>query len=30
MSKMQSAEVHHEQLMKGLYEQMKPILDKSE
>ncbi len=30
MSKMQSAEAHHEQLVKGLYEQMKPILDKSE
>lgn len=30
MSKMQSAEGHHEQLVKDLYEQMKPILDKSE
>ena len=30
MPKMQTAEEHHEQLVKGLYEQMKPILDKSE
>lgn len=29
-TKMQSAEEHHEELVKGLYEQMKPILDKSE
>ncbi len=28
--KLQSAEEHHEELVKGLYEQMKPILDKSE
>jgi hypothetical protein len=28
--KMQTAEEHHEELVKGLYEQMKPILDKSE
>jgi len=28
--KMQTAEAHHEELVKGLYEQMKPILDGSE
>ena len=28
--KMQTSEEHHEKLVKGLYDQMKPILDKSE
>ncbi len=28
--KMQTQEAHHEELVKGLYEQMKPVLDKSE
>jgi len=28
--KMQTSEAHHEELINGLYEQMKPILDKSE
>ena len=28
--KMQPAEEHHEELVKGLYEQMKPVLDGSE
>ena len=28
--KMQTAEEHHEELVKGLYDQMKPILDESE
>ena len=28
--KMQSAEEHHEELVKGLYDQMKPILEESE
>ena len=28
--KMQNQEAHHEELVKGLYEQMKPVLDKSE
>jgi carbohydrate-binding DOMON domain-containing protein len=28
--KMQSGEEHHEELVKGLYEQMKPVLDVSE
>ncbi|HKZ88075.1 MAG TPA: hypothetical protein VJ066_02815 [Candidatus Bathyarchaeia archaeon] len=28
--KMQTPEAHHEELVKGLYEQMKPILDESE
>jgi hypothetical protein len=28
--KMQTAEEHHEELVKGLYEQMKPVLDESE
>jgi len=27
---MQTSEAHHEELVNGLYEQMKPILDKSE
>jgi hypothetical protein len=27
---MQTSEEHHEELVKGLYDQMKPILDKSE
>jgi len=27
--KMQTSEQHHEELVKGLYEQMKPLLDKS-
>ena len=30
ISKMQTAEEHHEELVKGLYDQMKPILDASE
>ncbi len=30
MVKMQTTEAHHEELVNGLYEQMKPILDKSE
>ena len=30
MAKMQTTEAHHEELVNGLYEQMKPILDKSE
>ena len=29
-NKLQTAETHHEELVKGIYEQMKPILDKSE
>lgn len=29
-TKMQSGEGHHEELVKGLYEQMKPVLDVSE
>jgi hypothetical protein len=29
-SKLQTSEEHHEELVKGLYEQMKPILDGSE
>ena len=29
-NKLQTAEAHHEELVKGLYEQMKPVLDKSE
>jgi hypothetical protein len=28
--KLQTAEEHHEELVKGLYDQMKPILDESE
>lgn len=28
--KMQTSEAHHEELVKGLYEQMKPVLDGSE
>jgi hypothetical protein len=28
--KLQTSEAHHEELVKGLYEQMKPVLDKSE
>jgi hypothetical protein len=28
--KMQTSDEHHEKLVKGLYDQMKPILDKSE
>ncbi|HUK85619.1 MAG TPA: hypothetical protein VLU95_07140 [Candidatus Acidoferrum sp.] len=28
--KLQTAEAHHEELVKGLYEQMTPVLDKSE
>jgi hypothetical protein len=28
--KLQTSEAHHEELVKGLYEQMKPILDASE
>ena len=28
--KLQNAEEHHEELVKGLYDQMKPILDESE
>ena len=28
--KKQNQEAHHEELVKGLYEQMKPVLDKSE
>jgi hypothetical protein len=28
--KMQTQEAHHEELVKGLYDQMKPILDESE
>lgn len=28
--KMQTSEEHHEELVKGLYEQMKPVLDSSE
>ena len=28
--KMQTPEAHHEELVKGLYDQMKPILDESE
>ena len=28
--KMQTSEEHHKKLIKGLYDQMKPILDKSE
>ena len=28
--KMQSAEAHHEELVKGLYDQLKPILEESE
>lgn len=28
--KLQSGEAHHEELVKGLYDQMKPVLDKSE
>ncbi len=28
--KLQTDEEHHEELVKGLYEQMKPVLDKSE
>jgi hypothetical protein len=27
---MQTTEAHHEEIVNGLYEQMKPILDKSE
>ena len=30
IAKMQTSEAHHEELVNGLYEQMKPILDKSE
>ena len=30
MSKMQTAEEHHEELVKGLYDQMKPIMEGSE
>jgi hypothetical protein len=30
LGKLQTAEAHHEELVKGLYEQMKPILDRSE
>lgn len=30
LNKMQTEEEHHVELVKGLYEQMKPILDKSE
>jgi hypothetical protein len=30
MSKMQTAEEHHDELVKGLYDQMKPILEESE
>jgi hypothetical protein len=29
-SKMQTSEEHHEELVKGLYDQMKPVLDGSE
>ncbi len=29
-AKIQTTEAHHEELVNGLYEQMKPILDKSE
>jgi len=29
-NKLQTGEEHHEELVKGLYQQMKPILDKSE
>jgi hypothetical protein len=29
-TKMQTAEEHHEELVKGLYDMMRPILDKSE
>jgi hypothetical protein len=28
--KLQTSEAHHEELVKGLYDQMKPVLDKSE
>jgi carbohydrate-binding DOMON domain-containing protein len=28
--KLQTSEAHHKELVKGLYEQMKPVLDKSE
>lgn len=28
--KMQTSEEHHEELVKGLYDQMKPVLDSSE
>jgi len=28
--KMQTAEAHHEEVVKGLYEQMKPVFDSSE
>ena len=30
MSKMQTAEEHHEELVKGLYDQMKPIMEGSD
>jgi hypothetical protein len=30
MSKMQTAEEHHEELVKGLYDQLKPIMEGSE
>jgi hypothetical protein len=30
MSKMQTAEEHHDELVKGLYDQMKPIMEGSE
>ena len=30
ISKMQTSEEHHEELVKGLYDQMKPVLDASE
>ncbi len=30
ISKMQTSEAHHEEIVNGLHEQMKPILDKSE
>jgi hypothetical protein len=29
-NKLQTSEVHHEEIVKGFYEQMRPVLDKSE